>query len=49
MSENLRALTDPDNDCSLGFRHIIENDESLDALYSVVDDVLAFDYFSEAL
>jgi hypothetical protein len=47
--DHLRALTDPDNDCSLGFRHIIENDESLDALYSVVDDVLAFDYFSEAL
>jgi hypothetical protein len=47
--DHLHALTDPENDCSLAFHHIIENDESLDALYSQVDDVLAFDYFSEVI
>ena len=47
--DHLRALTDPDTDYSIGFHHIIENDESLDALCSVVDDVLAFDFFSESV
>lgn len=47
--DHLRALTDPDTDYSIGFHHIIENDESLDALCSVVDDVLAFAFFSESV
>ena len=47
--DHIRLISDPDNDCSLSFQHLIENDDTLDALYSQVDDVLAFDYFSEVV
>ena len=39
---HLRLITYPENDCSLAFHQLIENDESLEQLYSQVDDVIAY-------
>lgn len=47
--DHLKHLSDPTNDYSIGFTHIINNDKSLEALYEDVDDVIAFNEYTVAL
>lgn len=44
--DHLKHLYDPENDYSIGFTHIVDNNGSLDDLYAEVNDILAFNNYT---